>query len=94
MSKSVKQQKRYEDFKFRCRYDHFLRTRLLNASRDEIEEIARELGYKINGHEFLKKKKSKKRKKSKKTPISLSPRFLGFIPIILRSVSGFVSARH
>ena len=56
MSKSVKQQKRYEDFKFRCRYDHFLRTRLLNASRDEIEEIARELGYKINGHEFLKKK--------------------------------------
>ena len=93
MSNSSMLKKRYEEFKFRCRDDHFLRSKLLNARRDEIVEIARELGYNFDAHEFLRKKKNKKHRNSRNSSSSLSPHLLGFIQIFLRSFSKLVSAR-
>ena len=65
MSDSSKRSQELKDFRFRRRYDHLLRFKLLNATSDEIIEAARELGFKINA-EDLSKTKTKKAVKTEK----------------------------
>ena len=56
MSNSKKRSQEYKDFRFRRRYDYFLRFRLQNAKPEEIIEAARELGFKINSNDLTKTK--------------------------------------
>ena len=46
----------YKDFRFRRRYDHFLRFRLKGAEPQEIINIAKELGFNLTMKDFKKKK--------------------------------------
>ena len=54
MPDSSKLSSEFKDFRFRRRYDHFLRFKLLNAKPNEIIEAARELGFKINAKDLAK----------------------------------------
>lgn len=59
MPDSEKSKREYKDFKFRGRYDLLLRFRLVGAKPEEVEEIAKELGYKFNSQHLAEKKKKK-----------------------------------
>ena len=59
MPDSSKRRKEYKDFRFRRRYDHFLRYRLSGAKPEQIIEAARELGFKINAKDLAKKRAEK-----------------------------------
>ena len=59
MPDSSKRRKEYKDFRFRRRYDHFLRYRLSGAKPEQIIEAARELGFKINAKDLAKKRSEK-----------------------------------
>ena len=59
MPDSSKRRKEYKDFRFRRRYDHFLRHRLSGAKPEQIIEAARELGFKINAKDLAKKRADK-----------------------------------
>ena len=87
MSNLAKQKKQYKEFMFRCRYDHFLRFRLTNASRDEIIDIARDLGFNLNRDDLSKKKKGKKRKSPTTKRSSFIHRFLVLIQGFLGKIN-------
>lgn len=59
MPDSSKRRQEYKDFRFRRRYDHFLRYRLSGAKPEQIIEAARELGFKINAKDLAKKRAEK-----------------------------------
>lgn len=59
MSDSSKRRQEYKDFRFRRRYDHFLRFRLSGAKPEQIIETARELGFIINIKDLAKKSTGK-----------------------------------
>ena len=56
MPDSSKRRQEYKDFRFRRRYDHFLRYRLSGAKPEQIVEAARELGFNLNRKDFEKKR--------------------------------------
>ena len=56
MSEPNKRRQEYKDFRFRRRYDHFLRFRLSGAKPEQIIEAARELGFNINAKDLAKKR--------------------------------------
>ena len=60
MTDPIKRRQEYKDFRFRRRYDHFLRFKLLGAKPEEIIDTAKELGFKLNSKDFSKKGKRKK----------------------------------
>ena len=63
MTDPIKRRQEYKDFRFRRRYDHFLRFKLLGAKPEEIINVAKELGFKLNSKDF-----TRSRNKNKVTP--------------------------
>ena len=59
MPESTKRSQEYKDFRFRRRYDHFLRYRLLGAKPEKIIETARELGFNLTTKDLIKKREEK-----------------------------------
>ena len=59
MPESTKRSQEYKDFRFRRRYDHFLRFRLLGAKPEKIIETAKELGFSITIKDLIKKREKK-----------------------------------
>ena len=59
MPESTKRSQEYKDFRFRRRYDHFLRHRLLGAKPEKIIETARELGFNLTIKDLIKKREEK-----------------------------------
>ena len=49
----------YKDFKFRRKYDYFLKFRLLDVDNQKIIEEAKELGYRVKESDLVKKKDKK-----------------------------------
>ena len=56
VAESTKRSQEYKDFRFRRRYDHFLRFRLIGAKPEEIIETARELGFNLTVKDLAKKR--------------------------------------
>lgn len=48
MPRPPKRTQEYKDFRFRRRYDHFLRYKLSGAKPEQIIKIAKELGFKLS----------------------------------------------
>lgn len=67
MPDSSKRRQEYKDFRFRRRYDHFLRFRLSGAKPEQIIEAARELGFNINAKDLAKKRTKKVEQPREKT---------------------------
>ena len=59
MTESPKRSQEYKDFRFRHRYDHFLRFRLSGAKPEKIIETARELGFNLTIKDLAKKRVKK-----------------------------------
>ena len=59
MTESTKRSQEYKDFRFRHRYDHFLRSRLSGAKPEKIIETARELGFNLTIKDLAKKRGKK-----------------------------------
>ena len=59
MPESTRRSREYKAFRFRRRYDHFLRYRLSGAKPDEIINTARDLGFEINLIDLRKRKHPK-----------------------------------
>lgn len=59
MPDSAKRSQEYKDFRFRRRYDHFLRFRLSSAQPEEIISTAFDLGFNLNIKDLRKKKQTK-----------------------------------
>ena len=77
MTNPIKRRQEYKDFRFRRRYDHFLRFRLLGAKPEEIINVAKELGFKLNSKDFTKSRnKNKVTPKQRKTLICRLSNFL------------------
>ena len=66
MPDSSKLSQEFKEFRFRRRYDHFLRFRLRNAKSNEIIKVARELGFKINAKDLEKVRARKAEQAAKK----------------------------
>ena len=59
MTESTKRSQEYKDFRFRHRYDHFLRFKLSGAKPEKIIETARELGFNLTIKDLAKKRGKK-----------------------------------
>ena len=59
MPESIRRSREYKAFRFRRRYDHFLRYRLSGAKPDEIINTARDLGFEVNLKDLRKRNHSK-----------------------------------
>lgn len=77
MTNPTKRRQEYKDFRFRRRYDHFLRFKLLGAKPKEIIDTAKELGFKLNSKDFT--KKSNKNKSIPKPRKNLIRRLRNFL---------------
>ena len=77
MTNPIKRRQEYKDFRFRRRHDHFLRFKLLGAKPEEIINIAKELGFKLNAKDFTRSRnKNKVKPKQRKTLICRLRSFL------------------
>ena len=59
MTESTKRSQEYKDFRFRHRYDHFLRFRLSGEKPEKIIETARELGFNLTIKDLAQKRVKK-----------------------------------
>ena len=56
MTETTRRSREFKAFRFRRRYDHFLRSRLAGAKPDEIIKVARDLGFELNLKDLHKRK--------------------------------------
>ena len=56
MPDSTKRSQEYKDFRFRRRYDHFLRFKVARGKPEEIIKVAKELGFNLDIKELTKKR--------------------------------------
>ena len=85
MPDSVKRTREFRVFRFRRRYDHFLRFRLSGANPDEVIDVARDLGFNLNLKDLPKKKRLKPQLSKKSTFFS---RFRSFIVMCRSRIMG------
>ena len=76
MPDSAKRGREFRVFKFRRRYDHFLRFRLSGANPDEVIDVARDLGFNLNLKDLPQKKRPKPQLSKKITFFSRLRSFL------------------
>ena len=77
MSNSTKRSQEYKDFRFRRRYDHFLRYRLSGAKPEQIIKIAKELGFKLSMKDLIQSSHKKAMPQQNKTLFSRLKDILG-----------------
>ena len=68
----------YKDFRFRRRYDHFLRFKLKGAKPQEIINTARELGFNLTIKDLRGKRKKSTPQKPKITAFNRLKNIFGF----------------
>ena len=77
MPNSTKRSQEYKDFRFRRRYDHFLRYRLSGANPEQIIKIAKELGFKLSMRDLVRSGNKKVVPQQNKTLFSRLKGILG-----------------
>ena len=77
MPNSTKRSQEYKDFRFRRRYDHFLRYRLSGANPEQIIKTAKELGFKLSMRDLVRSGNKKVVPQQNKTLFSRLKGILG-----------------